>query len=300
MNELFAADPLVCAHASDLKLLLASFGPFTGRYLANYPTNWGVQVEKLFENVGEVEGAKILTLLRRARESNTLVTRANLLWDSEKEWLANAEPFLSATPPVFDGLVARQTKPPTTHQLHELDLPPTADERIAGSAAEYARISKILLLLSPEIVLVDPYLNPLKSDYFTVLKALFELAAKGKSQKITLWARASKVLTSGNPQTIKTDLEERLRQLTRHANFKPGRGVEMVLVDDESRQTKMHGRYLLSIRGGVRLDQGFQRLPEGRQVDVGPVGKTVHGDLLDIYFDGKHDMKIAMHLILKL
>lgn len=296
MNELYAADPLVCGHASELKLLLASFGPYAGRYLANYPIDWAAQVERQFDNLGEIEAARVKTILRRAKETLALVTRANLAWNTEQEWLANATPLLNAAPAVFDGLIARQATPPTIHHLHELDLPPTAEERIAGTASEYARISKILLVLSPELALVDPYLNPLKRSCSTVLKAIFELAAKGKSQKISLWARASEVLGSGNPSAIKADIADALRQLALQAEFKSGREIEMILVEDESRQTKMHGRYLLSIKGGIRLDQGFQQLPEGRHVDVGPIGKTTHNALLDIYFDGKHDMRVVERL----
>jgi hypothetical protein len=74
----------------------------------------------------------------------------------------------------------------------------------------------------------------------------------------------------------------------------------MILVEDESKQTKMHGRYVLSIKGGVRLDQGFQQLPAGRQVDVGPIGKVIHNQLLDIFFDGKHDMRVAERIVFRL
>lgn len=299
MNELYAADPSVCGHASELKLLLASFGPYAGRYLANYPIDWAAQVESQFENRGEIEIARVKTILRRAKEGVAMVTRANLSWNAEKEWLENARPLLNTAPAVFDGLIAREAKPPTIYHLDDLDLPPTAEERIAGTAFEYARISKILLLLSPEIALVDPYLNPRKRDCASVLKAMFDTAAKGKCQKILLWARAAEVCGRDTYSIIKSDLEDSLRQLARQANFKPGREIEMILVEDESRQTKMHGRYLLSIKGGVRFDQGFQQLPQGRCVDVGPVGKTTHNALLDIYFDGKHDMRVVTRLKFK-
>ena len=73
----------------------------------------------------------------------------------------------------------------------------------------------------------------------------------------------------------------------------------MILIDDESRQTKMHGRYLLSIKGGIRFDQGFQKLPEGRHVDVGSIGKNTHDALLDIYCDSKHDMQVVERLAFK-
>ena len=299
MNELYAADPAVCSHASELKLLLASFGPYAGRYLANYPVDWAAQVESQFENLGEIEAARVKTILRRAKEGLAMVTRANLSWNKEQEWLANAKPLLDVAPAVFDGLIAKHAAPPDVHHLHELDLPLTAEERISGTATEYARVSKILLLLSPEITLVDAYMNPLKRDCSAVLKAMFDIAGKGKCQKISLWARASEVFKNGVHTVIKTDLENSLRRLGVQANFKPGREIEMILVDDESRETKMHGRYMLSIKGGIRLDQGFQKLPEGRQVDVGPIGKTIHDALLDIYCDGKHDMRVIDRLALK-
>ena len=74
----------------------------------------------------------------------------------------------------------------------------------------------------------------------------------------------------------------------------------MILVEDESSESKIHGRYLLSIKGGIRLDQGFQQLPASRRVDVGPVGRAIHGDLLDLFFDGKHDMKVVHRLSIRL
>lgn len=310
MNELYAADPAVCGRASELKLLLASFGPYTGRYLANYPLDWAAQVEHQLDTLGDIEAAKIKNLLRRAKETLTLVTRSNLPWCTEQGWLTNAIPLLCNHPTVFDGLIVSPTantsqtngrpQARAIHPLDALDLPPTAEERIAGVAAEYARISKILLLLSPETALIDPYLNPLKRPCAAVMTSLFELVAKGKCQKISLWTRASEVFGTGNSAAIKADLQDALRRLAITANFKPGREVEMFLVEDESSQSKIHGRYLLSIKGGIRLDQGFQQLPVGRKVDVGPVGRAVHSDLLDLFFDGKHDMKVVHRLSIKL
>ena len=149
MNELYAADPAICEHVSELKLLLDSFGPYAGRYLANYPADWATLVEKQFENFGEIEKAKVKTILRRAKEGMAIITRSNLSWDDQQEWLTNAKLLLSAAPVVFDGLIATQATPPAIRHLHELDLPPTAEERITGTANEYARVSKILLILSP-------------------------------------------------------------------------------------------------------------------------------------------------------
>lgn len=293
MNELYAADPSTCCHSSDLRLLLNSFGPYTGRYLANYPTDWSTRVENALPNMGELEAARVRTLLRRARESTSLITRANLAWSNEQGWLDNALPKLETKPAIFTGLIAPTAKPPTVHLLYDLDLPPTAEERLEGIGDEYVRASKILLLMSPEIALIDPFLNPLKRSYALILSSLFQTLAKGKCKKISLWARASDVIGSRNENVIRTDIENALRSFSTQAQLLSGRAVEMVLVEDESKKDKMHGRYLLSIKGGIRFDQGFQQLAAGRLADVGPVGKSVHDELLNIYFDGKHDMRVV-------
>lgn len=299
MNELFAADPATCADSRDLNLLLKSFGPCSGRYLANYPLDWDRRLTERLDTLGELEGAKVRTLLRRAHESMSLITRLQLPWREDTDWLGNANPLLSSTPIVFSGLVANQSIPPSVHQLHELELPPTADERVAATANEYVRISKILLLLSPEVALIDPFLNPLQRSYASVLRAFFETAAKGKCQKISLWARASLVYGTKNVEVVKSDLRSSLQSMAKQAGLRHGCEIEMLCVEDEQKTDKMHARYLLSIKGGIRFDQGFQQLPEGRFVDVGPIGKAVHNDLLNIYFDGKHNMRVVEKVAFK-
>ena len=184
-----------------------------------------------------------------------------------------------------------------------MDLPPTADERIAGTASEYARISKNLVLISSEIVLVDPYLNPLKRDCQAVLEALFLIAAQGRNQKIILWTRAAEVYGPGSnesTESTESDIRDLLFRLARRTKFKPGSEIHMNFVEDEARRTKMHARYLLSIKGGIRFDQGFQQLPQGRRVDVGPIGKATHDELFDIYFEGRHDMSVVQRITLKI
>jgi hypothetical protein len=48
---------------------------------------------------------------------------------------------------------------------------------------------------------------------------------------------------------------------------------------------------MISIKGGIRFGQGFQRLSKGRN-DVSPLGVAVHQDLIKTYHDGEQDMKV--------
>lgn len=298
MNELYGADPAIFKTASDLRLLLSAFGPYTGRYLAHYPSDWRARIKENFQNLSEMEVHKINILLQNAKKDSKFFPDPQIPWNETKEWLENAKPLLTH-PRFFDGLIAKESSKPNIHHFDELELSPTTEERVLGTATEYLRISKFFLALSPEIAFVDPYLDPLKSGSATVLKVLFQEIAKGKCKKIILWTRASKVFASASVPVIKKDLDNELRKMVSNAKFKSGCEIELRIVDDEKGQNKMHGRYLLSIKGGIRLDQGFQQLPLGRQVDVAPIGKKSHDALFDIYFDGKHDMPIVEKISLK-
>jgi len=299
MNELFAADPSTCKHISDLNLLLSAFGPYTGRYLANYPSDWMKRIELQYENVGPIEIEKAKALLRRAKDGLKFVTRKNLAWSIEKEWIENIKTVLASKPTLFSGVIANENISTNIKQLEDHDLSPTSEENIKGTNIEYGRVCEILMLLSPELIFIDPYLNPLRRQYKSVLSSLFSIAARGQCERIVIWSRASEVCRVGSPSVILRDIKESLQGLMQEAGFRSGREIEMILVEDESSKNKMHGRYFLTIKGGIRLDQGFQQLPGERRVDVSPVGRSTHSNLLDIYLDGQHDMREAHRLTIK-
>ena len=68
MNEFFAAEPTCFRDSSELRLLLVRFGPYTGRYLAEYPAEWSSFLTGRFEDLCSVEAERVKTCLRRARE----------------------------------------------------------------------------------------------------------------------------------------------------------------------------------------------------------------------------------------
>lgn len=298
MNEFYAAEPTVCDSSAALKLLLGYFGPYAGRYLAAYPVNWVEFVAQHHETRGPVEQERIKTLLRRAKENSAILLNKNLPWDGSHTWLDNAVKLLGFTPPRLSGVIAQDGMglAHPVSSLSELDIPPTSEERIEGFADEYARVCRTMLIISPELHFIDPYLDLRKTKNKKVMEALLAFLRSGsgsKCKRIVIWARASNFSTGVNlSKTILDDIRNELEVLCRKSGVPPGFVAEYVFVRDEDRDSKMHGRYLLSIRGGVRLDQGFESLPKGRKVDVGPLGKCTHEELLAVYHEGKHDMKI--------
>ncbi|WP_291983253.1 MULTISPECIES: hypothetical protein [unclassified Candidatus Accumulibacter] len=292
MNELYAADPLSCENSGDLRYLLSQFGPFTGRYLAAYPVSWRGEIRERCETLGPIEAERVKVLLRRARERAALLCKAALPWDDRNNWLENYRSVLRQHPREFaSGIVPRPFQARDVIMIDDLDLSPTADESIEAIPKEYLRVSKTLLLLSPELVFVDPYLNPCKSDRQDVLVEMFRLAGRGKCRGITCWARDSEIV--GDRRYSWDEVRAAIEKILTAAEWPGDREFRYLLVDDATCRSKMHARYLVSIKGGIRYDQGFQRLPKGRRNDVSPLGSVLHDHVLKTYHEGEHDMEIV-------
>jgi hypothetical protein len=291
MNELFAADPQCCEQSADLKFLLAHFGPHAGRYLADYPISWAADVARHCESLGALEAERIKTLVRRARERSALVRKGGLPWQPDVDWLSNYKNVLALRPGEFvSAVLPRSAVGMGGPTIDDLDLPPTAGEAIDAIASEYVRVSRTLLLISPELVIVDPYLNPCKRDREDVLRAMLQTVAKGQCRAITCWARASEV--ADPKRNTWADVCAALDRVLAAVVWPVDRSFQFILVDDAVAKSKMHARYLFSIKGGIRYDQGLQSLPKGRRNEVSPIAAAVHDGLIRVFQEGEHDMVV--------
>ena len=280
MNEVYAANPSVIGSSADLRFLLSKFGPYAGRYLLKYPSFWHEQV--LSDGLSDLEQERIKALLRRAQEDLRFVARASAPWHETHTWDENITKLL------IEGAALHQVishRAPSTSFIRydDFDPAPTAEEQVLGTATEYARVSKTLLSFSPELHFIDPYINLEKEEYYEPLKAMISVAARGKCQALYIWARQKNLITQANQNTFLTAQQGALSRLKREAKCKDGTLVKMYLLEDESSEHKLHARYLLSIKGGIRFDQGFQILRQSRTADISPIGQDLHHSLLERY-----------------
>jgi len=290
MNEQFASEPTALRGHIALKMLLDKFGPYTGRYLAAYPSNWRSLVMALNEELGPCEAARVSTLLRRAKEGMQIVGGSRMPYEESHSWLENAKHLLENRPKrLLTGVViAQRDLPELYHDVYELgefQLPATAEERMVASASEFVRVSQTLLLTRPEIGFIDPYLNPCNPDVQKVISAMIEKASKGCCENIRIWARSSEVLRENSVPEIRAALEGIMPK-----NCVNGLRLEFNFIDDRRSADRMHARYLLSLQGGIRFDQGFQQLRGDRKVDVQPLtSKNLLEDIWKTYFEGEND-----------
>lgn len=298
MNEIFGADPCSPENSSDLKYLLDKFGPFSGRYLAELPQDWSRRVEGTVSQWPPIEFARAQTLLRRAREGGYFAASADLLWEKNETWLHNVLNVLDAEQNRVSGAIVSRgvsSSRPNVFVIDEIELPPTADELIIGRPEEYVRTCKSLLEMSHEVVIVDPHFDPTVKFVTPVLEAIVSLMVQGKGIKLSCWARTKALLGEGKspekiPQ-IRAALKQVANQHAAHRKF----DIELFLVDDSVSRNRLHARYLLSIKGGIRFDQGFKTFFK-RPVEVGVIARSVHDSLVHQFIERKNELLID-HLI---
>ena len=290
MNDYYAAEPACITSASDLKHLLEKFGPETGRYLRTYPANWLAEIEKSMQEIGQIAHERYKTIVRRASEKKRLL-RGNFPYAENETWVENVVREMNRNEPRINHAISAQRYDYVNVEPYEdIELPPTAEERIEGVESEFARVCERLLKSSHELYFIDPFLNPCKEGIRKVLERLFQVAAQGQIQKITIICRHDQII--GPKRSYLSDVVFNLHSLKERAGFRNEVQIVIELYDDCQAIEKMHPRYLLSIWGAIRLDQGFGRLPKGRRVDVSPVSQAIHTELVKLYHERNNDMTL--------
>lgn len=294
MNNWMTSDPESFLSPSELKLFFDHFGPLSGRYHMSLPKQWIKHVQRLIEDWDDIAKKRASRVLQRAWEKGALYARPDAEWNDNESWLLNVERFDKKNPGLLKAVFTHHPKPnglmlERVFSLDELELPPTEEESILAQPEEYRRVSNILLKTRPELLFIDPYLDPTNTFIYPVLKAMIGEIANGKCQSVKLWVRDSTLKKNGTSfQKIKTALEE-----LKYESKANSTSFEYIVVDDNRRRDRMHARYLLSLQGGIRFDQGFQQLRKGVKVDVAPIGKAVLDDLTCKFIDGDNDLRVT-------
>lgn len=291
MNERFAIDPKCFSSSFELRYLLEKFGPYTGRYGVHFPKDWRAKVTEHTRDWTEMEHKRVASVLERNKYA---ILRESLNYSQLLEWLDNVRREMVGISGL-DGAVVREEWEDAACSLvslSNLNLSPTADERIEARISEYQRVTRGLRSISPELVFVDPYLDLTNEKQRVVVEALL-----GRGQRNAyFWVQwddrreYSKFEEALAEVKRKTGVEGELRLFVvgpKHFDS------DQTLADRGS--TRFHTRYLLSVRGGIRFDEGFREKKVGRQyrkVDMSIVGKESHESLWIEYGQREHGLRI--------
>jgi hypothetical protein len=283
MNERIAVEPCVFESARDIKYLFEKCGFQNGRFIAQYPPGWLNDLRKEIEKLPALDQLRAKRVLENLKDTSILP--CNAPFDKTKQWVDNA--LAQSQLGQFKSVIGDH--PPRTLTLDEVDdeiLGDARGERILQTAAEYARIAKPLLSVSSEIYLIDPYFRLGRPNRTKVLKAFIS----------SIGQRPVRIVIISRHEELSKDIPSSEALAHQHILplLKSGQVVRILSVVDDN-ENKMHARYLLSIKGAIKYDKGFEESAEDLFVDVEAVSKTLHNELVRLFIgdQAQHGFNIA-------
>lgn len=308
MNDLFGLAPNAYSSAREIRLLMGSFGPQSSRFILTFPQypEWRKRLLSQFETAGDIEKERIKSVLNSAKDKHALIDKGNLGFNESLSWTENAiqvwkdggdfkKIYVSDDEHQSISKGANSCFLPVLLAASEPEPFTASDEQIDTAPQSYWRSSKILCSISQEIHFIDPYLNPLKRDFKGIFSLfLQELCKKKKVSTVNFWVR-EKLIIDSHGDSAESEIKELIISSISGATHKMS--VNFNLLKDETATDKLHARYLLSECGGIKFDQGFQKLPEGRTNMVSPIGFDLHQTLFQKFSLRKFDLKIASSVL---
>lgn len=288
MNDLYAVDPAAPAGSSELITLLSKFGPTEGRFIVKFPEQWVVAVREALASESEISRARALSWLHRRRHA---VIARNLPRSDSKTWAEGA-----AHLPGLKARIAGRGCPPTCLPIDDALYSPDAlpDSRgalIPRTVKAYVDAAWPIFVVSPKVVLVDPYLKLTFIDrrgrprfdrrYRDVVSALINEAIRHRRTEVFRLYVSRAVAMSGeaDPEAFKTEL---MRVVTDTNATRPSLDLELeVGIIEEDLPDKQHARYLLGTGCGLHFDYGFDTSDDGSMNHVTWLGEAVLRPLLE-------------------
>jgi hypothetical protein len=253
----YALDPLVLSSWERVRFFLDAFGPWKGRFLAEYPKRWKKIVYDGL-NCRGVEKTRIEERLRRL-DKRVFSSRQGSSFDSNKPWLDNAlqehhrESFQAiiaestlGNPVVLDAGAIDDEDP-----LWRVD----SGKLIARDPQLYTKALSLLLLASSHIVLIDPYF---RADQDEKLKALVAFCNLLRSRTVTLEVHFSDGACS---YSYCMDAAARVLPKQLPKDFK----VKLKCWREKLNGPRLHNRYLLTNIGGIKFGDGIEEGNPGQE-----------------------------------
>lgn len=286
----------------DLQDFIAEFGPFNGRYAADYPSKeWLTKCLAHVSSLKPVEQLGAKRIIDQSLKHGLLqCSESNKSYCFEKSWDDNARCLEMKNFNYMVGNCIEDPKPPFKRWVHALeDIRNNRRRRwnIRGTYSDYMEAFRPMLVKAPAIYIVDAYCCVLNDDIFTLMKGIFE-EVKGSC------CREVHVITRDWPQALgekKLSEFEVSVKVTYEALLPKNLSLLIHLVDDrknDGQSLRLHTRYFLTRFGALDLGVGIKLLDhKNPQTPVTVVDENSHKQLVENYirgvsqFDHKHKLR---------
>ena len=261
----YAVEPDALARWNPLWQALEQFGIAQGRMISQFPRDWR---RRVYDATNSCQPVERKALEVRLQQLQTKMISSRRAYDAARNWRDNARMQMATTP--FQAVI--QSDNPTNDDfiLTDTDLHAgtprwniATQNRISRQPPDMAVCIAGLCSLSQELLFVDPHFST-DRRFTEVLQEFIRVAhMHGRAYRRIEFHTGTKI--------SKVVLET---ACTRWVVPRLPRGVSIKFCMWQERTSgeKLHARYVLTERGGIRFDVGL---------DSGDLGQTTDVSLLD-------------------
>lgn len=280
MWQEYAVEPSALSDFMHLKYVVEKFGYAQGRVLSEFPSGWLRQAYANTESMPDVRRKTATALLQRLKADGLLgferEFRPVQSWSDNARREHEIRPFralVTAHPEEGSGLIS-------VEELTDDFLSITRAIRVIANAENLCAPMEFLLRFERELVLIDPYWRFGKEKCRAVLGRMLSVARQGKCRRFTFVTR----------NDAKSESQGHIRHLLNQHYSKAlasGFSLRVYLLDDSQTEDKLHARYLLGKKTGLRYDKGFDEAPDER-VEIGIMDRELHSGIRALFLDHQH------------
>lgn len=252
MHREYALEPAALASWEQVRFFLSHMGPWAGRFIARYPKKWKKMVYDSLR-CPDVERSRIEERLRGLDE-RVFTDRAGARYDGALPWLENAlreharDPFhaiiaAGATSDAIDAAEISDVHPAWRHER---------DRLVARTSAAYGQSLGPLLARSRRVVVIDPYF---RADQTAKREPLIEFCM----------ALAAGAVVEVHTSTLHVadHFSRSVAQQHLPARLPAGLTLTLHVWQQRAGGERLHNRYVLTDRGGVRFGDSIETGGQG-------------------------------------
>ena len=257
----------------------------TGRVVSRYPEHWEDLVWEAFKTTfGDTathnDGRRLSFILDQLRER--MVRRPEGIWDSEKDWLINAETEHQDQP--FHAILARKNPHQNTDVICEGDVRQDKAKRwdapstiiVQRYADTMATCVAPMLRCATRVLFVDPYFRANTEDdeerfreRFRKPLAEFLWTIRTRASQITIELHTAAYDKKLSWEDFRKECEDYLPAVV-------PTGVTITVYRWKNSIERLHNRYILTDIGGVLFGTGLDEGRPGTTDDVARLNRNVY------------------------
>lgn len=270
----YAVEPTALARWNPLWQALDQFGIAHGRLISQFPKKWQRLVYEATDKCPPMERK---TLEVRLEQLKTKLLSSRRAYDAGRSWRENASAQMASSP--FHAIIQSDNPANVAFILTEVDLHAgnprwnvSTQRSVERRPSEMSACIAVLCRLSRELVFVDPHFST--DRRFTEVLQEFIRVAHLDGQ------RFQRIEFHTGTKIPKAILEQECARWVA-PRIPSGIALRFCLWSERVGGEKLHARYVLTERGGIRFDVGL---------DSGDAGQTTDISLLT---DGLHERRWA-------